>query len=838
MTETEAAGCCALNGENGWVRFTDYQSAFRVVGSPPGEYEELIQSIDALPEWITIADQPLVESLTAQYDALSPEDQQMVTNYDRLEAAQDEIDNITENFMSPNDSPFTYHLDFSYALYLMTAPNHMSGQEFIPDFSELTAVVAYLDMDANNTITLSIAQDTLSDGMVLYTEDFEVANAYQGWYKFVLSEPVSVTPGEKYDITMTSSERAVWFGNLSTVTDSMGCYALNYDIENPSYGGWVRETHTVAFQAVGRELPAYELLIQKINQLPEEITINYSTTIANLRSEYEALSEEDQAKVTNYDRLVAAEERLEELLGSEQDAEIAEAIELITAIGSDITLDSFEAISAADQAVEELVEKYGNDVVDRITNYSDLTQARADYNALIQSFQFGDINGDGNIDAGDALLSLQHSVQLTQITGDSAYAADVNGDGNIDAGDALLILQYSVHLIDGFDASKPEQIDLQTSRNKALFEATYQSLIDRTTETGYANTSITGAYPGMFVRDTSIQIMAHVACGDYDQARLILQYTLSYHELYEYDFALHVMNNNTGPISTRLQADTTFFLLHAWYQFASQAPDTEENRQFIEQHAETVKAFADYFFDNGYFNEELGLLRNPSLEHSRDGCYFNGYDLLTNVYASQALHELAAFFQESDPENAEKWDSYADQIAEGIHTNLVAEVDGQTIYAEMRSIDKEYATTGQKVEDENFYIGFSWVNMSPVGAGWYALDPDIMNNTYEKYLEYGSITYYNEYQMLEVFTTFHSPEDYQVTGNHVIGKGLAWELMFCYDTGRYERVRELIRFLEENSVDMYRETWGYSGGGSDTANQEHASWMIVANEYVCHFSNP
>ena len=53
LTETEAAGCCALNGENGWVRFTDYQSAFRVVGSPPGEYEELIQSIDALPEMIT-----------------------------------------------------------------------------------------------------------------------------------------------------------------------------------------------------------------------------------------------------------------------------------------------------------------------------------------------------------------------------------------------------------------------------------------------------------------------------------------------------------------------------------------------------------------------------------------------------------------------------------------------------------------------------------------------------------------------------------------------------------------------------------------------------------------
>ena len=63
-------------------------------------------------------------------------------------------------------------------------------------------------------------------------------------------------------------------------------------------------------------------------------------------------------------------------------------------------------------------------------------------------FDYGDINNDGNINAADALLALQHSVKLTTLEGEKAVAADVNRDGLINATDALCILQYSVKLID------------------------------------------------------------------------------------------------------------------------------------------------------------------------------------------------------------------------------------------------------------------------------------------------------------------------------------------------------------------------------------------------------
>ena len=70
----------------------------------------------------------------------------------------------------------------------------------------------------------------------------------------------------------------------------------------------------------------------------------------------------------------------------------------------------------------------------------------------VADYVFGDINADGSINASDALLALQHSVQLIRLMGNEALAADVDHNEKIDAGDALLILQHSVKLIDQFPA--------------------------------------------------------------------------------------------------------------------------------------------------------------------------------------------------------------------------------------------------------------------------------------------------------------------------------------------------------------------------------------------------
>lgn len=76
-----------------------------------------------------------------------------------------------------------------------------------------------------------------------------------------------------------------------------------------------------------------------------------------------------------------------------------------------------------------------------------LEQAEQAYASL---FTPGDIDDNGRINAADALLALQHSVNLIRLEGTQAQAADVTRDGKINAADALKILQHSVGLIQEF----------------------------------------------------------------------------------------------------------------------------------------------------------------------------------------------------------------------------------------------------------------------------------------------------------------------------------------------------------------------------------------------------
>ena len=74
-------------------------------------------------------------------------------------------------------------------------------------------------------------------------------------------------------------------------------------------------------------------------------------------------------------------------------------------------------------------------------------QADAQDTAL---YDTGDVDNSKEVDAADALIALQYSVQLRDLNRAENRAADVNGDYRVDAADALLVLQRSVRLIDRF----------------------------------------------------------------------------------------------------------------------------------------------------------------------------------------------------------------------------------------------------------------------------------------------------------------------------------------------------------------------------------------------------
>ena len=62
----------------------------------------------------------------------------------------------------------------------------------------------------------------------------------------------------------------------------------------------------------------------------------------------------------------------------------------------------------------------------------------------------GDVDDDGTINSGDAIIALRIAAGLIQPTAQQQNAADVDNDGQVTSGDAILILRQAAGLISSF----------------------------------------------------------------------------------------------------------------------------------------------------------------------------------------------------------------------------------------------------------------------------------------------------------------------------------------------------------------------------------------------------
>ncbi len=272
--------------------------------------------------------------------------------------------------------------------------------------------------------------------------------------------------------------------------------------------------------------------------------------------------------------------------------------------------------------------------------------------------------------------------------------------------------------------------------------------------------------------------------------------------------------SDPAPYSRKIQVDGNYMLVNAYAIYALQADGDDELTRAAYP---LMRDYALYFTaeENGYFAES-GLLRNPNYEHSRNGRYWDDYDLITNCFASEAFHKMSAVAKRLGyKEDAENFSTLADTIAHAVHENLTCEFHGKTIYTELIALDE-----GGKV-----YKGFSFVSLAPLAADWYATNAEIMANTYEMYLKYGTDNY-GGHDMLAVVVTLDEDDNVLSHGSHVIGKGLAWELHYLWQTGNTERLADMLAFVDEWSRQTYPEVWVINGDLHDSANQEQASWML------------
>lgn len=83
----------------------------------------------------------------------------------------------------------------------------------------------------------------------------------------------------------------------------------------------------------------------------------------------------------------------------------------------------------------------------------------------------GDVNGDGRITSADALMVMQSSVSLIELSDEEKARADINSDGMVGSRDALMLMQISVNLIELSDEEN-EVTDISSDETSDSFTTT------------------------------------------------------------------------------------------------------------------------------------------------------------------------------------------------------------------------------------------------------------------------------------------------------------------------------------------------------------------------------
>ena len=287
---------------------------------------DAIEKINAIGG-VTLESEDAITAARNAYDILTEEQKTQVTNYDLLPAAEARL-------------------------------------------ADLKAAKAVDDMiDAIGEVTLE-SEDAIADARNAYEALTEAQQAEVKNYEKLLAaetrlanqkiaKPVEDRIDAIGEVTLESEDAIDAARNAyEALTEAQQAEVKNYDKLTAA------ETRLADLKAA----KAVDDMIDAIG----EVTLESESAIDAARNAYDALTEDQQAEVKNYDKLTAAEARLAVL-------KPAKPVEkLIDAIG-EVTLGSKDAIDEARNAYEALTEAQQAEV----KNYDKLTAAEAEYARLL-----------------------------------------------------------------------------------------------------------------------------------------------------------------------------------------------------------------------------------------------------------------------------------------------------------------------------------------------------------------------------------------------------------------------------------------------------------------------
>ncbi len=190
---------------------------------------------------------------------------------------------------------------------------------------------------------------------------------------------------------------------------------------------------------------AAKTVIDLIAKLSNNITLEEEENVVEARKAFDNLTASQKNHVTNLERLTQAEYTIANIKATEADKLAAQAV--IDAIAA-LDASDQEAIVAARAAYTNLTEAQKA----LVTNINKLEELEQPNTPIIP--KYGDVDGDGNISASDALVVLKSVVGKVILTNEQTTVSDLDGNGKADAADALLILKKVVGKIDHFPVEK------------------------------------------------------------------------------------------------------------------------------------------------------------------------------------------------------------------------------------------------------------------------------------------------------------------------------------------------------------------------------------------------
>lgn len=354
---------------------------------------------------------------------------------------------------------------------------------------------------------------------------------------------------------------------------------------------------------------------------------------------------------------------------------------------------------------------------------------------------------------------------------------------------------------------------LTDSRVATIYKTSYNSIFDRIRDNGFMKESLTGLYQGEYVRSIGALAILADKVGETAAAGKALKFVTDVMKNKNLTHVPFTISADGNTVRTEDELDGRAHFVLGWALYVQKSGDTA----YFNDTYTLMKREADAFCSDKYFYEDVGLVRNRRLTHTRiynGSDYHDAFDILTNAFTAAALEQMIAVAKDADKEqDAVLWQITLEKLKKGISENLTRTVNGKTVYLEQRYYQNKTA--------EN---GVSWVCFAPFVTGYSGLDAATLQNT---------AAYARGILWKKTANGGYLAVESNASGtvkNWILGKSVGWDLTAAAKAGDTAHILDALQFLEVNhSGDLYMEKMQPNGGTwktVDAGNAEQVIWFL------------